>query len=289
VLVRLIELRDYQFQASNISLHVGCPAEPVWVNGNADQLMRVLLNLVLNVEQAVKGYRERRDIWMACGDDCKAAWFSLRDNGGGMTPEIRDHIFDPFFTTRPTGEGTGLGLSISYGIIQQHDGTITVESAVGHGTTIKSRIPLAARVAVPERPPESRVPARRAGSEVKRALVIDDEQGILEMVSDALVRVNCRATLVLGSPGVKAALEQEKFDVVICDLKMPGQNGFELYRMIRELRPELAERFILMTGNLADAEKYTMELAAVSLLPKPFTLAHLRESVEELLRKDAVV
>jgi two-component system, NtrC family, sensor kinase len=259
------------------------------VNGNADQLMQVLVNLVLNAEQAVKGYRERGDIWMACGDDCKAAWFSVRDNGGGMTPEIRDHIFDPFFITRPAGEGTGLWLSISYGIIQQHDGTITVEGAVSHGTTIKSRIPLAARVAVPERPPESRIATRRTGSEVKRAPVIDDEQGILEMVSDALVRVNCRATQVLGSPGVTAALEQEKFDLVICDLKMPGQNGFEVFRMIREMRPKLAERFILMTGNLADAEKYTKELAAVSLLPKPFTFAQLRESLEELSRKDTVV
>ncbi len=76
--------------------------------------------------------------------------------------------------------------------------------------------------------------------------------------------------------------------MVICDLKMPGENGIEVYRMIREMRPELAGRFILMTGNLADAEKYTAELEAVSLLPKPFTLAQLRETVEGLLRKDLV-
>jgi CheY-like chemotaxis protein len=251
--------------------------------------MQVLLNLVLNAEQAVKGCRERGDIWIACGDDGQAAWFTVRDNGSGMTPEIRDRIFDPFFTTRPTGQGTGLGLSILYGIIQQHGGTIAVESAVGHGTTIKTRIPLAAKEPVPERPDDSQSATPGTDGVVKHVLVIDDEQGILEMVSDAVVRVKCRATLVLGSAGVKAALEQERFDLVICDLKMPGQNGFEVYRMIREMRTELAARFILMTGNLADTEKYTAELAAVSLLPKPFTLAQLREAVEELLRKDAVV
>jgi signal transduction histidine kinase/ActR/RegA family two-component response regulator len=287
VLVGLADLRDYQIQANNISLHMECPAGAIWVIGNSDQLMQVLLNLVLNAEQAVKGCRERGDIWIACGNDGQAAWFSVRDNGSGMTPEVRDHIFDPFFTTRPTGQGTGLGLSISYGIIQQHGGTITVESKVGVGTTIETKIPLAPMEPAQERPPDSRSAARRTNGDMKHALVIDDEQGILEMVSDALERVNCRATLVLGSVGVKAALEQEEFDLVICDLKMPGQNGVEVYRMIREMRPELAARFILMTGNLADAEQHTAELAAVSLLPKPFTLAQLRGAVEELLRKAA--
>ena len=288
VLIQLTDLRHYQLHANNISLHVECPADPAWVNGNADQLMQVLLNLVLNAEQAVKGCRERGDIWIACGDDGQAAWFTVRDNGSGMTPEVSAHIFDPFFTTRPTGQGTGLGLSISYGIIQQHGGTIAVESAVGRGTTIKTRIPLAAKEPVVERPDDSQSATPETDGDVKHVLVIDDEKGILEMVSDALVRVKCRATLVLGSLGVRAALEQEKFDVVICDLKMPGENGIEVYRMIREMRPELAGRFILMTGNLADAEKYTAELEAVSLLPKPFTLAQLRETVEGLLRKDVV-
>ncbi|HYL69572.1 MAG TPA: ATP-binding protein, partial [Candidatus Limnocylindria bacterium] len=286
--LRLTDLRDYQLQANNISLHVESPAGAVWVNGNAEQLIQVLLNLVLNAEQAVKGCRERGDIWIACGLDGQAAWFSVRDNGSGIKPEIRDHIFDPFFTTRPTGQGTGLGLSVSYGIIQQHGGTIAVESAVGHGTTVKVTIPLAAKELVAKPPDDSRTAAPRTAGRVKHALVIDDEQGILEMVSDALERVNCRATLALGSAGAKAALEQEQFDLVICDLKMPGQNGIEVYRMIREMRPELAARFILMTGNLVDADKYAAELEAMSLLPKPFTLAQLRETVDGLLRKDAV-
>jgi two-component system NtrC family sensor kinase len=88
--------------------------------------------------------------------------------------------------------------------------------------------------------------------------------------------------------GVMAALERDKFDLVICDLKMPGQNGFEVYRLIRKMRPELAARFILMTGNIADAEKYTEELSEIVLLPKPFTLTRLREAVDEMLRKQVM-
>ena len=288
VLVGLTDLRDYQLHANNISLHMECPPGAIWVIGNPDQLMQVLLNLLLNAEQAVKIGQERGDIWIACGADGEVAWFSVKDNGSGMTSEVRDHIFDPFFTTRPTGQGSGLGLSISYGIIRQHGGSIGVESKPGGGTTIKIRIPLAPSEPVPHTPADSRTATPRTNNNVKRALVIDDEQAILEMVSDALERVNCRATLILGSAGVKTALDRQQFDLVICDLKMPGQNGIEVYRMIREMRPELAAQFILMTGNPTDADQYCAELAVVSLLTKPFTLARLREAVEELLREAPV-
>ena len=108
------------------------------------------------------------------------------------------------------------------------------------------------------------------------------------MVCDALESIHCRSTLLPGSASVEAVLAQAHFDLVLCDLKMPGRNGFEVFKLIRESHPELATRFILMTGNLADAEMYPEELAAVSFLPKPFTLARLREAVETLLQKPAL-
>jgi signal transduction histidine kinase/CheY-like chemotaxis protein len=287
-LVRFADLRDYQLKANNLSLHLDCPPAPVWVNADPDQILQVLLNLALNAEQAIKARLERGDIWIACGREGDAAYFSVKDNGAGMSPEVREHIFDPFFTTRPPGEGSGLGLSISYGIILQHAGTIAVESALGEGTTVRVQLPLAPKQApMPPGPPAAAALAVQAATQAstRHALVIDDEPGILEMVSDALDRVPCRSTLLPGSASVEAALAHDEFDFVICDLKMPGRNGFEVYKLIRELRPALAARFILMTGNLADAEKYPEELAAVSLLPKPFTLASLREAVQAILQK----
>lgn len=285
VLVRLVELRDYQLHVNNISLHVESPAVAVWVNADADQLLQVVLNLVVNAEQAVKSRRERGDIWIACGEDGQSAWFSVKDNGCGMAPEVRDHIFEPFFTTRTTGEGTGLGLSISHGIIQQHSGTIIVQSEVGEGTMITARIPVMSEERTAARIARSATAKAQPNDGAFHALVIDDEPGILEMVSDALTGINCKTTALSTSAAAEAALDRGQFDLVICDLKMPGQNGIELYRLIRKLRPELAARFILMTGNIADAEKYTEELAEISLLPKPFTLARLREAVNEMLRK----
>ena len=288
VLNRLMDLRRYQLFASNIALHYDRPAAPVWVTGERDHLVQVIFNLVLNAEQAIQSCRARGDIWLACGVEAGCAWASVRDNGAGMSPAVRQCIFDPFFTTKSVGEGTGLGLSISHGIIRQHRGAIVVESVEGRGTTMRISLPLA------DPPKESSVepltdPAERvvAGEVVTAsglcALVIDDEPVISELVGDFLESRGWRHTSLNDPTAVEANLELQQFDLVICDLKMPGRNGLEVLRLLRQMRPELARRFLLMTGNIADtAEKQSDELAGVPILRKPFTLAALAEAVRAL-------
>lgn len=304
VVARLAELREYQLRADNISLHVESSREPVWVQADADQLTQVIVNLVLNAEHAVKNCRERGDIWLSCGTQDGSGFFCVRDNGCGMAPEVRDHIFDPFFTTKPTGQGTGLGLSISHGIVQQHDGLISVESTLGLGTTIRVQFPLVREPELVTVKPVTLDPlalrqaerreslvkpeTRRKSGEMLQVLVIDDEESILDMVSIALENMNFRSTLLHGSTGVEDALAHADFDLVISDLKMPGQNGADVYHFIRIKYPELAGRFLLMTGNVADVEKYSAELAGVPVLSKPFTIARLREAVADLLRKPSI-
>ena len=286
---RLAELRNYQLHADNIALHVSQPRWPVWVVADPDQFLQVALNLVLNAEQAIKECRDRGDIWLTCGLDDQRAWFAVKDNGSGMSSEVREHIFDPFFTTKPAGNGTGLGLSISHGIIQQHRGTITVESVPAQGTTIRIVLPCSK-----EEPIEGQIEARSdMGKETGqiaglRALVIDDEVSILDMVSDALEGMNCHATLVDCSASVEAALERGEFDFVMCDLKMPALNGLEIYRLVRRKRPNLAEHFLLMTGDISDSKVPMRELAAVPVLLKPFSLDRLREAIAEVIQKGAL-
>lgn len=318
LLTDLADLRQYQLLANNISLHLQSPKDPVWVIADPDQLAQVLLNFVLNSEQAIQDSRPRGDIWVGCGKEKGLAWLSVKDNGAGIDVAIRDRIFDPFFTTKPAGQGSGLGLSIAHGVVQQHHGSIRVDTKLGEGTTFLIRLPLAPAQtgnlpvspdSEPKRPqvllfdpavePEKReasaevsgvsvLPPSPPKSEISpsyHVLVIDDEQGILEMVSDALERLDCHSTLVPGSAGAAAAIEHGNFNLIVCDLKMPGQNGLDILRFIREKRPDLASRFLLMTGNLADTEKHAVELAGVPVLPKPFTLARLRETVVAILPK----
>jgi signal transduction histidine kinase len=222
LLAHLADLRHYQLLANNIYLHLLPPTEAVWVLADPDQLIQVLLNLVLNSEQAVPDGRRRGDIWVSCGKEKGLAFLSVKDNGAGIDVAIRDRIFDPFFTTKPTGQGTGLGLSIAHGIVQQHRGSIQVDSKPGGGSTFLIRLPLApeqtnnppgSAETVPKKPPvllsdpsvalgtpETSVeispgplpappPVKKEAAAQYQVLVIDDEQAILEMVSDALERL----------------------------------------------------------------------------------------------------
>ena len=122
------------------------PGPPCTVMGNAGQLLQVVMNLVQNAyDAAATRANAAPAMWITlqCAGD--TARLHLRDNGPGIAPEHLSRIFDPFFTTKPVGKGTGLGLSISYGIVEQHGGTLAVESTPGQGTCFTVTLPLAAR------------------------------------------------------------------------------------------------------------------------------------------------
>ena len=105
------------------------------------QIDQVFLNLIVNAAQAMpEGKMGLIDIRTHCDDT--QVWIEVQDNGPGIAPEILKKIFDPFFTTKDPGTGTGLGLSVSQNIIQQHGGTLTVDSTVGIGTTFKITLPI---------------------------------------------------------------------------------------------------------------------------------------------------
>jgi DNA-binding response OmpR family regulator len=89
------------------------------------------------------------------------------------------------------------------------------------------------------------------------------------------------------STAVEASLAEQPFALVICDLKMPGMNGLDVLRLLRHKQPKLAQRFLLMTGNLADAEQMqNVELAGIPILRKPFALSRLAESLDALLKNE---
>lgn len=110
------------------------------VEGNANQLQQVLMNLMINAQQAMKNQTGTVTVRSMPGGN-ENIKIEVQDNGPGMTAELRDKIFEPFFSTKPSGEGTGLGLSVSYGIIKEHDGTITVHSKPGEGATFTIVLP----------------------------------------------------------------------------------------------------------------------------------------------------
>lgn len=328
----LLQLRSYQLSANNIRVSYDRPVNPVWVNADGEQLLEVLLHLVLNSEQAIRSVRDKGEIRLACEACDGQARVTVEDDGCGMPEDVRENIFDPFFTTKPTGRGTGLGLSIAHTIVHQHGGKLSIESALGAGTSIEISLPLienveehsirpsgnlqlpashgarvkpslmvasAPNLSQTEAPVQLRAhlaPVEASNqklpllaekpshaAEAARILAIDDEPEILSLVSVVLGKTGAQVVTLQDSTLLDSVIDENHFDAVLCDLKMPGQDGLAVLRRLREKRPELARHFLLMTGNLADADKALIELEDVPILPKPFTLGRLREMLAKVM------
>ncbi|MCP3999212.1 MAG: HAMP domain-containing protein [bacterium] len=139
---------DHQLEMHEVKLSLDLAEDVPPVRGNANQLQQVLMNLVINAQQAMEdqdGGSVKISTHMVGPDDVEII---VSDTGPGIPEENRAKLFEPFFTTKPTGKGTGLGLSVSFGIIQDHGGEITVDSEVGQGTEFKMRLPLSKDVGI---------------------------------------------------------------------------------------------------------------------------------------------
>ena len=180
---------------------------------------------------------------MATREAGDAVEITVRDNGTGIPPEIRDKLFQPFFTTKPTGEGTGLGLSISYDIVtQQHGGTITVESEPGAYTEFTIRLP-------------RRAAAGGCGMTVS-ILVVDDESDVAELFRQRFRREVRQGTYAMHfANSGEEALEklaggiEPTLIVILSDINMPGMDGLTLLREIKARRPDLPVMMVTAYGD----------------------------------------
>lgn len=209
---------------------------------------------------------------------------TFTDDGAGMDDATRARAFEPFFTTRPAGEGTGLGLSQVYGMCVQAGGSISLESRVGRGTTVRMRLPAAAVDAVAAAASEPAAPELRA-----RVLVVEDDVEVARATVSVLESLGARVTLVDSAAAALARLDPPAdFDVVLSDIVMPGaMNGIALARTLQALHPALP--VLLMTGHTPDLEE--ARRVAAGVLPKPFTptalAGALRNAIEDKMRRSA--
>jgi signal transduction histidine kinase len=131
---------QHQLALNQVTLEKSVADSLPSVSGSGNQIQQVLMNLVLNAQQAMNG-KPGKVLVEARPGAAGTIEIRVTDNGPGIPKEIQRRIFEPFFTTKPTGQGTGLGLSVSYGIVQEHKGTISVFSEVGKGTTFVIQLP----------------------------------------------------------------------------------------------------------------------------------------------------
>jgi PAS domain S-box-containing protein len=257
------------------------PAPAVWANeGRVEQ---VVLNLLLNAAQAMPEARSAtNEIRVSVRDDgAGRAILEVADNADGIPAEILPRIFDPFFTTKAPGRGTGLGLSICHGIVSSLGGQITVHSEPKEGTTFRVTLPTAPPDAAEAAPPSDRPPPSGLRG---RVLIIDDEVHIANTMRELLAAEHDVVAVTSGSEALGALCSGAEFDVIFCDLMMPGVTGIDVYRRIRDERPGLERRIIFMTGG-AFTPRAAEFLASVDnrRLEKPFSLGLVERIVREML------
>ena len=250
------------------------------VDANESRLGQVFLNLLINAAQAMpeRGVSANRITVRTFTDEQGWAVIEVVDNGTGIEPGRMSRMFEPFFTTKAISEGTGLGLSICRNIVREAGGTIEAQSELDRGTTLVVRLPASTRDSIPHttQAPPAATPGARAC-----VVVVDDEPLVGRSIQRAL-RGHEVQVFTSGEEAIERLCSGEPFDVVFCDLMMPEVSGMELFARVSERCPEIASRFVFMTGGAftPQAREFLKQTPLVCL-EKPFELRQIRDLVRE--------
>ncbi len=260
-------------------------AENSEVMGDPSQLQLVMLNLAVNARDAMPNGGDLTletnciDIDQGVHADLPPGRYvrlRVSDTGAGIPPEICERIFEPFFTTKARGEGTGMGLATVYGIVKNHDGTVSVDSKLGRGTTFEVMLPIATMgsdsdiLQVIEKPVHGR----------GKILVVEDEEVVRKLAKEILGWLGYETVTVCD--GVEAVEyydgHNNDIDLALIDLNMPRMGGRECYQKMKEINPDL--RAVLSTGYSRDgAAQEILDDGVQGFVQKPFQASQLSEAI----------
>jgi len=212
-----------------------------WVIADPARLEQVVVNLLVNAIHALTG-RDDDTVGVVVRSRPERVEIVVRDTGQGMSDEVLGRVFDPFFTTKRAGGGMGLGLSVSKSIVDAIGGDLVLTSSEGRGTTATVTLPSIAKTHPAPTPAPTGVGGRR------RVLVIDDEPRVGAALGRVLRRDHAVVVVDRG-PAALSALGDGAFDVIVCDVMMPGMSGVDVYREIEARFPGMERRIVFMTGG----------------------------------------
>jgi signal transduction histidine kinase len=286
IIRNVLQLREYDHSVRNILVSPDLATDLPSSIGDSNQIEQVILNLMINAEDAVATSEDlQAEILIRTHMLNDQIRLEVSDNGAGIRSRDMGRIFEPFFSTKvasTTGSGTGLGLNICAEIVKDHGGELYAWSTYGTGSTFTMELPAASI------PVEVSIPQRTRSDATallgKSVMVVDDEVTITELIDEFLVR--CGASVDFYNSGSEAfdRLCVQSYDAIVCDQRMPGVNGQSLYRMVEALDPDLASRFIFVTGDvLNDRSRQFFKQTGRDYLRKPFKLEDLLSAVESVL------
>jgi signal transduction histidine kinase len=252
----------------------------LFVVGSQGRLIQVFVNIVKNACQAIPaGKAQENRITVRTRRHEEQAVIEVSDTGNGMDAETRKKLFDPFYSTKAPGEGMGLGMAICHGIVSALGGRMTVDSAVGEGSTFSVWLPLTSPERVSEEPSVIDAGAERAPKAL-RILIVDDEPAILRSLQKLLAEHE--VTTESNPRHALVRVASVPFDVILCDVMMPDLTGMQFYDELARHQPGWENRVLFMTGGVLIPEvRRFIGRDEVMSIEKPIKAATLRAAIRK--------
>jgi two-component system NtrC family sensor kinase len=281
----VLEILAYELRTSNIEIERNFQRNLPKVLGDSHQLQQVFLNILNNARQAMESNQATGRIRISTETAASRIRITFEDNGPGIKEENLAKIFDPFFTTKSVGKGTGLGLSLCYGIVNEHSGHIAAHSEPGQGATFIIDLPIHHEKII------ENLSTGVEGSDHdtnfgigRKVLVVDDEEWILELVAQILKRDGFQVDTAKDGHSALDQIARSHYQLLVCDWKMPGLSGTQLYERITHVNPTTAERVIFMTGDvMSDTFQSFLKQNRKTCLSKPFSVQEFRQTINSFV------
>lgn len=277
---------------STIKIKKKLPDTKIAILADPIQIHQILMNICTNAFQAMEkkgGLIEidveniflNKDFFDKYSNFTEGKYLkiTIRDSGPGIGAEIIDRIFDPYFTTKEVGKGTGMGLAVVHGIVESHNGLVTVESDLEKGTTFNVFIP-----AIEEKLKIKQKQTEKFLKGTGKILFVDDEEGITQMSKKILEKLGYQVEAKLNPTDALALFKSNPdfFDIVITDMTMPQMTGTQLSERLKEIRSDIP--IIICTGHssLIDEVK-AKQLGIVGFLTKPVSMSQISKEIRRIL------
>ena len=284
-----LELTDYTLRTAGVAVRINFGSALPPIQGDRDQLHQVFVNLIVNAQQAMeKGEAFEKTLTIRTSvNQAGRVLVDVSDTGPGIADAVRHRIFEPFFTTKrqSSGGGTGIGLSFSQGIIEAHNGKISVEPS-RRGAHFRIELPAAVGEALIVAPREQIAIIPDVAPVRRRCLIVEDEPDVADTLRELVEREGFDVTVAGDGAEALFILDRGEFDILLSDLRMPTLNGPELYARLTETKPELVRHMGFVTGDtMGDSMGEFARASNRPVLEKPFTKAGIKAMLASLADK----
>ena len=270
--------------ASDVNITCQLGAEVTRICADADQITQVVINLILNAEQAMRATGAGQNITVSTQQSKTDSGVEIvvEDDGPGIPPNIRHRVFEPFFTTKEVGDGTGIGLVLCHRIIQAHEGRISV--APGRHGGLVFRIFLPQDREIPDAPQDSQ--ASDPVSNPLRILILDDEEDVADLNAEILTRGGYQVDVFNHAEEALESMRHHTYGLILSDLNMPETDGRGFFETIKQKFPDMISKTGFVTGDsMGRASQSFLGEANRPCIEKPVSPKELRAFVADILTK----